>query len=193
MSWLSAILVIKQCSSFPVHGESVVSHSCLTSHGGRCLLSALIYTFMVSWHTDLNNITVIHIDALLNLTNMDIFFWIWPKQAISEFDRYGHPLENDLYGCFFWFRTYLEYLLDLTYLDIFLYLTIFEMWLSQANKVPGNRSILHIIFWYAIFFFIGLVWFTYWYTYKQAYIKMIKSIAAQKKKNYKMTKKCKVY
>ena len=125
MSWLSAILVIKQCSSFPVHGESVVSHSCLTSHGERCLSSALIYTFMVSWHTDLNNITVIHIDALLKLTNIDIFSVFGQNGQFQNLTNMGIPLENDLYGWFFWFWTYLEILPDLTNLDIFLYLTIF--------------------------------------------------------------------
>ena len=80
---------------------------------------------MVSWHTDLNNITVIHIDALLKLTNIDIFSVFGQNGQFQNLTNMGIPLENDLYGWFFWFWTYLEILPDLTNLDIFLYLTIF--------------------------------------------------------------------
>ena len=80
---------------------------------------------MVSWHTDLNNITVIHIDALLKLTNIDIFSVFGQNGQFQNLTNMGIPLENDLYGWFFWFWTYLEILPDLTNLDIFLYLIIF--------------------------------------------------------------------
>ena len=80
---------------------------------------------MVSWHTDLDNITVIHIDALLKLTNIDIFSVFGQNGQFQNLTNMGIPLENDLYGWFFWFWTYLEILPDLTNLDIFLYLTIF--------------------------------------------------------------------